>query len=273
MSKSKDEVPAESPGQSLFSKFDPVPQASQEPPKTSPRSSATSAVQEAEPKKEEKEVPATRIPRAKTKKESTEKESKGSLEIGAGYIIKLKPDSGYRVFLDLMAREGKFGSVAEALETLDTSDAAACKAVLQKAMVRRDAIENVIRADARWQAHGKKRIEQLKIRANGNNAAKSKKARATLQNAKRVRDGEWVGDIQEIISTCCGAYESENRNIEKFDNAGVTFRRFPLKSGRDQPIYLMMFPVRYVSKIVSALKLVYPDEAKDEDVPKKFRKK
>lgn len=196
------------------------------------------------------------------------KEDKTYLYLTERYKIKLKPDSGYRTFLRLMAKEGHFAGVARLLGRTDfnASDPVQAKRLLDMVMVRRDAIEQVLRNDKCWQQHSETRMAQLQRRAKDG----SSKARATISNRKRVQGGKWVGDVQEIISTCCGSWKNSNRNVRKFDEAGITFRKYPMRPAKDEPVYLMMFPAEYAKDVVTALRSVFGEKAKRERVPEKF---
>jgi len=110
-------------------------------------------------------------------------------------------------------------------------------------------------------------MEQLQNRVKKGNV----KAKATVANKKRVKEGKWVGNVQEIVSTCCGAWKNKNKNVKKFDEGGVTFRKYPLKPSKDDPVYLMLFPSKYASAIVTCLETVFGKDAKDEKVPDKFK--
>lgn len=257
---------------SVRSKFDPQPAkaSKQEPPKVSPVAAKPAA----------KPAVVAKPPAVKAKKKEEPAEGKLYLALNEGYKIKLKPDSGYRVFLSLMAKHGHFDEVSEALEDLDPNNEEQATALLKKMMVRRDVIEQIVRADPRWVEHCKIKIQQLQERASSGSDKTAAAAKRTLNNPRRVKDGVWVGDIQEIISTCCGAYENANRNVEKFDAAGITFRKFPLKPSRDEPIFLMMFPSKHVRKVLAALKTVYKGQCVDaggkdktllEEIPRKYK--
>lgn len=227
------------------SKFDPTPQANSVPVATPPP-----------PRPAKKKRAAQSAPRKAS-----------FLKLDEGYQIKLKPDSGYRIFLKLMAEKGNFSEVAKTLaEGVDASDPAQATGLLQKMMVRRSAIEEVLRADPKWIEHGTRRVQRLRERALGGDSS----ATRTLANPRRVKDGRWVGDIREMMSVCCGAYENRNRNVDKFDDASLTFRKFPLHPTRDEPVYLMFFPSRYVPVVVEALRTVYGDKASDENIPEKY---
>lgn len=231
-------------------KFNPTPKATPEPPKPLDKSSA------------KKKTAVVDL-----------KEDKTYLYFPHGYKIRLKPDSGYRIFLGIMAAVGKFEEAVSLLERadFDASNENHAKQLLKLLMVRREAAIQMMKDHARWPEHAKTKLTHLKARA----AAGNKRAQATLENPKRVKDGKWIGDIQEIISVCCGAYNCDpekNRNIKKFDEGGLTFRKFPLKPTRNEPVYLMMFPSKHVVSVVSALMTAYKEKAQDEDVPKKWRK-
>lgn len=246
-----------------LSKFDPQPKASQEHPQSKPTAPVAKAEQPKEIKQKQ-DIPPKHI---------AKKKRKTGLELGSGYTINLKPDSGYRVFLRIMARESHFTEAIKNLEDTSSMDKPMAQALLKLMLVRNEAVVEALRADAEWQEHCLTKIRQLQERASKGD----EKAKRTLANAKRVQDGSWVGDVKEIISTCCGAWENSNRNVEKFDDSGVTFRKFPLRPSRDEPVYLMMFPAKFVDKVISALRMVYGigkgDKAEEEKVPEKLKMK
>ena len=186
----------------------------------------------------------------KAKKASSTKfkEDKIYLHLGK-YSIKLKPDSGYRVLLKNLAKEGYFAEACRMLELgVDLSTKENAEKLVSMLMVKRDDLENVVRSDPEWAMH-----EESKTQALIKRAQRDPKAKKTLENKRRVSDGNWKGDIKEIISTCCGSYMNKNRNVMKFDKAGLTVRKYPLNPSSEDTVYVMMFPSKFVRKVVQAI--------------------
>lgn len=188
--------------------------------------------------------------------------SKGkNLDIGAGYKIAHKAGSGWSAFLRIMAKECNFSAAVAMLDspTFDPNDKKQADLLLSKLFVRKDVLEKIVRADAEFQQHGEKKLLALIDRAKKGD----KKANETLDNPARVRDGVWLGNVREIISTCNGSYNCRagatdasaelRKNIKKFDDAGLVFRQFPLVPNKNDVVFVMMFPSKHIDTIKSAI--------------------
>lgn len=207
------------------------------------------------------------VSKALSKKKPTTidpKSSKKYVDVGAGYQIAANEGSGYYILLKAMAKKGHFAEVVAALETVNPSDKAQAQAILSKALVERETLEEAVRQDPTWDEHAQSRIKNLKMRAKSD----IKAAESTLANKDRVKGNKWLGNIREMLGVCISSYpKSKNRNTKKFEDAGVVFRQFPIlvldgngkavKPKRSDKVYYMMFPAKYINTVRSCVETVY----------------
>lgn len=190
-------------------------------------------------------------------------ESLRYLEIGAGYKMKHKHGSAHSTVVRVLAKEGKFEEAVKILsdEAFDPANRDMAVDLLSKIFVRKESLEKMVRQDPIWKNHAARRIENLKKRAANGDAKAAAAAKKTLENAARVQEGQWVGNVKEIISTCTGSYvdfkeaeqglpESQDakkrkRNVRKFRDAGLIFRQYPLKPVGEEEVFIMLYPSRY----------------------------
>jgi hypothetical protein len=245
---------------SRLSKLDPNPEARA----AQQEAEQTPAIFKPEPKK--------KAPPKKAAAQPKVGEETMHLDLGAGYKVTHKPGSGWSAVMRLIAREGNFEEVAATLDSksFNPDDKAQATLLLSKLFVRKEALEKVVRADAEWKRHCDKRMAALEKRAQEGDKA----AQETLTNPSRVKGGEWLGNIREIISTSNGSYNSlmtvverhkdltleqciekwqPNKNVEKFKQAGLIFRQFPLKPKKDDPVFVMIFPLKHTSTVQRAI--------------------
>jgi hypothetical protein len=186
-----------------------------------------------------------------------EKKDGRFLVLGHGYKISHKPGSGYSVMMRIMAKEGHFEEVVDMLDGgFDPSDKEKALQLLSKLLVKRDVLEGVMKLDSDWRSHCMNRLSLLRARAEGGD----KKAKKTLQNAARVRDGEWVGNIREIISTNKGSERCKNNNVKKFHDAGLIFSQHPKRPHATDDVYLMLYPARHKAMVEKALEQAFGKE-------------
>lgn len=190
------------------------------------------------------------------------------IDLGAGYSVSANGGSGYYLLLRAMKRMCHFEQVVGILESIDPSNKEQAEKIVGKkddpgsglAMVWREELESEARSDGDWQSHAKSRIKSLKILAK----ASSKAAEATLGNKSRVKGNKWVGNVREMVSTCCSSYpEAKNRNTaNKFSE--VTFRQFPIRPRRGDKVFLMMYPRKYVKTIRSCIETAHGIPVRDQ---------
>lgn len=202
------------------------------------------------------------------------------LNLGAGYQIAHKPNSAYSVFYSIVAALGHFEEIAKALESgkytesnlrnIDTATE-----FLNKLLVPISRLEDACRIDPSWKVYAAKKTDILKTKIKSGD----KQARGILGNQNRCEDGTWRGNIAEMISTCVGYYNhliendpkfkkfirskrsGPNKNVMKFKEARVVFRRYPLNKNGDKA-FVLMFPKKFIDEVKQAIKTVY---AVDED--------
>lgn len=197
------------------------------------------------------------------KKQQSDRPKLGRLlDLGGGYQINRKPYSGYSVLYRVAAKEVRLEHIIRMMDSGVDAGHADCEKVIREMLVPRDGLERAIRTDDEFQEYSSRRTRVLREKA----AAGDEVSRRVLGNPKRVKDGKWLGDVQEMISTCCGSYVNDNRNVDKFHDAGLVFRQFPLKP-KDETIYVMLFPAKHVSSIVEMLNKVFSGS---ETVPRKY---
>lgn len=198
------------------------------------------------------QIPAKATPQSVVPVRATSDER--HLQVG-GYQISTRADSGYRILYRIVAQEGNFEVSEKALESLDPSDQVAAKKVLERMFVKIDKVESSMRNDPLWRLHCDKKLVKLRQRA----ADGDKKAQKTLDNASRIKDGEWFGDIREMISTCNGSSSdnADNRNIKKFKAAGLSFMMYPRRPKQGEVGAVAIFPHKHVEKVRKAIQAVY----------------
>jgi hypothetical protein len=190
------------------------------------------------------------------------------LELGGGFKMMHKPGSAHSTVVRILAKEGKFVESEEILSSteFDPSDKSMAIDLLSKLFVRKDSLERLVRNDPIWKAHASKRFEDLESRSTEGDT----KAKKTLENESRVKDGKWLCNVKEIISTCAGSYADQTgdpagkkkRNVRKFRDAGLIFRQYPLKAKssrkkRDDPVFLMLYPTRHVQAVRKAIETAF----------------
>lgn len=181
------------------------------------------------------------------------------LTIGSGFKISHKPGSGYSIMMRVMAKEGRFSEVVQMLASpaFDPADREQARNLITKMFVRREALESIIRNDSTWKLHARKKLELLRRRAEEGH----EDAKKTLENPARVKDGEWLGNIREMISTTNGSGRTDNRNIKKYKEAGVIFCQHPKRPKQGEPVYLILYPSKYADKVQTALVSAFMDTA------------
>lgn len=189
------------------------------------------------------------------------------VELGAGYKIACKSGTGYATFYEVVAKHGHFEEVAQALEAgkVNVSDKAQADDLLSKMFVPSDKLEGFCRQHSNWKKYAEKRTKQLLLEAKKGTQKHKKAAQSVLGNLKRCgEDGAWTGNIPEMVSTCVGYYnflykprkgskaKKPNKNVMKFKEAGVLFRRYPLSRTKD-PVFVMMFPEKFADAVRTAI--------------------
>jgi len=190
-------------------------------------------------------------------------EEKTHLDLGGGYKIAHKPGSGWSTFFRVLVKACNFVEVAQILESgsFDPKDKNQADELLAKMFVRKDVIEKMVRADDEWKKHAEKKMGTYVTRSqDGDDAAKEVMAKGV-----RVQDGEWKGNIREIISTANGYYNAirkgldidsapkKYKNVRKFKEAGVIFRQYPLKPKKDENVCIMLFPAKFLDVVKQAI--------------------
>lgn len=243
---------------------------------------------QAQPKPEqkpEKAKPEQKIKKPKFRSESKRGAISQKLPLGAGFEIAHKPGTGYSTLYRVVAQRGSFAEVAEGLKAKKYSihDAAEARKLLDMMMVPVEKLEEYCRAEESWQKHANRKTESL----TGKVATGDKQAKEILENVARCAGGTWSGNIREMVSTCVGYFnylmkqrrlkkaglkptqsvlkKDCNKNVKKFQEAGIVFRRFPLNKGAEKS-YVMMFPEQFTDDIRVAIKVGL---GVDEDAKKK----
>lgn len=199
--------------------------------------------------------------RANTIKQKNQGQKAKPQEGAAKSVVNVKPGSGHDVVINILAMEGKFVEVAAGLAAnkYDSSDKEQSTDLLAKMMVLKDTIISLARQDSVFKTHAQKRMEALKARASKGDP----NAMKTIENESRTKDGEWIGNVKEIISTCNGSYNGlirndwnwakTNRNVRKFRDADVVFRQYPLLPRAGDKVFLMMFPAAHIKTVKAAI--------------------
>lgn len=223
----------------LFSKFDPQPDPAIKPSMVDVPVQSALAVP-AKPVEEKKEK--AKRPEIKAKKAPKDANAKGKLELGAGYSISHREGSGYSIITKILTEECHFAEAAESLESKEKN-----KKTILWMSVDRIAFEDTIKATAAWKVFAQKKYEVLKKRASDGDDA----AQKTLQNKSRVVGSTWVGNIPEMLSVMCGSGNADNRNVWKFQNAGVTIAMFELDGKQRLTIYPAKFNAFFKQALAS----------------------
>lgn len=180
------------------------------------------------------------------------------LELGNDFKIAHKPGSAYSILYQVVATRGNFCRAVEMMDAkCDPKDAAQADTLLGLMLVPINQLEEWCRNEAGWQDYAGKRTEKLKKLADEGD----KQAQSVLDNEDRSAKGEWQGNIAEMISTCVGSYAAflkgwnGNKNVEKFSEAKLLFRRFPFKkrSQATPDCFVMMYPEKYEGVVKQAL--------------------
>ncbi len=187
------------------------------------------------------------------------------LHLGAGYEIAHKPGSGYSTLYRVVAERGHFEEVAKILEAdnIDLRDQLQAEKLLNMMMVPIDKLDEFCHNDPVWQQHAKKKTTALQQKIKAGDG----KAREVLENHTRCQEGVWSGNLPEMLSTCVGYYnhlidvwkmgknapEKPNKNVKKFQEAKVVFRRYPLNKGGGERAYVMMFPEKFIKQVKTAI--------------------
>lgn len=234
-------------------------------------------VKKPKPKAAPKRKPAAQKPKASDRKSAGQ-----YLELGCGYKIAHKPGSGYSTFYKVVASRGHFEEVVKALEAgkYNLNDANQANELLEKMLVPVDKLETYCRSDSGWKDHASKKTAQLEEKSKKGNS----QAKQILKNEARCNEGEWSGNIPEMVSTCVGFYnflvqlESHNgylsdckkkgkkpdpknpsskppelnKNVKKFQEAGLVFRRFPLSKSSEKS-FVLMYPEKFVDAVKTAI--------------------
>jgi hypothetical protein len=206
-------------------------------------------------KPEQAPPPQAEAPKEQPPKEQPVEEEGGSyLVLGAGYKMRHRAGSAHSIVTRIVAKEGRFPEIVGILSAgFDPTNRDQANVLLGKMFVQRESVEDMTRADPEFKAHASKKMATLKSRAEKGDA----KAKAVISKDARVKDGKWVGDIREVISTCNGSYTTENKNVRKFKDAGLIFRQHPLDPDKNDKVYLMLYPSKYSSKIDKAIATVF----------------
>jgi len=187
------------------------------------------------------------------------------LPLGTGYQIKHKPGSGYSTLYRVVAERGHFAEVCELLEadSVNVKDPLQAAKLLDMMMVPIDKLDEFCRNDPVWQQHAKKKTAVLLMKIKEGD----EKAKEVLENETRCNHGVWAGNLPEMLSTCVGYYnylvdvwtkdkkapKKPNKNVKKFQEAKVVFRRYPLNKGVGERAYVMMFPEKFIKQIKTAI--------------------
>lgn len=261
------------------SKLEPNPKARQQR-LAAEKVAAEKATKEAAERKATTHAPKPKkSAKATTKPKADQKKVAGTgqfLDLGCGYRIAHKPGSAYSTFYRVVAKHGNFEEAVKALEAgkYDLHDAIEANKLLEKMLVPVEKLEEFCRNDEGWKEHATKKTQSLTSKAKEGDS----QAKDILKNESRCAEGSWSGNIPEMISTCVGYYNhlmdlsakpekkakgkkkakapkpepKPNKNVKKFKEAGLVFRRFPLSKGSEKS-YVLMFPEKFVDDIKTAI--------------------
>lgn len=213
------------------------------------------------PKKSKAPAPKKAAKKTTSKDNSDTKTKKEPARIWVtnNYSIQGRPCSMYAIMYRIIAELSDFENSEKRLDALDVQDDAACKRILKTIMISRTNLEKRIRADSEFIKYCDKRTKYYKDRA----AAGVESAKKVVNNPSRFKEGRWVGNVKELFSVCNGTSSDEaiNRNIKKYQKAGIAFRQFPRMPRRGHEAYIIMVPARLLKKLNKALKSVFGDES------------
>lgn len=245
--------------ESVILSLEPKPQTVATPtPPTPPAKEAkpTPAVQAAKPKPKQKAKPKA-APKAEPKKaEVRTAQASQFLELGSGFRIAHKPGSAYSVLYKVVAEAGHFDAMIKSFANKpNLNEPVTARKVLARMMVPVDELETLCRSESSWQEHAGHKTALLKRKAGDGDS----QAAEILKNDARASRGTWKGNIPEMVSTCVGSYAAfvngtrGNKNVQKFADAKLLFRRFRT-SDRS---YVMMYPEKFEAQVEKALKKAY----------------
>lgn len=224
--------------------------------------------------KPSKKGAVTKTAKPKVDKQKPKQAGGQFLDLGCGYRIAHKPGSAYSTFYRVVAKHGNFEEAVKALEAhkYELGDPIEANKLLEKMLVPVEKLEDFCRNDVSWKEHATKKTASLTSKAKEGDS----QAKDILKNESRCAEGSWSGNIPEMISTCVGYYNylmeisakkskkgngkkkipkaepKPNKNVKKFKEAGLVFRRFPLSKGSDKS-YVLMFPEKFVDDIKTAI--------------------
>lgn len=155
--------------------------------------------------------------------------SKPQLELGNGFSIRLQSGSAHWIFVKTLGKLVSFEEFSKQLETVRSPSKAQAETILKKMMVPKDKVIKKVYASKEFQEYKKKR----------------QKATRAEQKAKLDQDSMLSG----VLSVAKGSYTAMNRNGNKFRQAGIVIRPFPLSPKRGQDFSLMMFPSKFSSLV------------------------
>ena len=239
--------------------------------KLEPNPKAKLSPETTEDRKVEKKPAETKVKKTKKKSKSDDPSGSQFLELGSGYRIAHKPGSGYSTFYRVVAEKGHFTEIASSLESgkVNVNDPATANKLLDRMLVPVDKLEEYCRTDASWREHADKKTENLTAKAKDGDG----QAKGILANNARCSAGAWSGNIAEMISTCVGYYNhlldgatglpkrrsrkkkdagKPNKNVLKFQEAEIVFRRFPQGKTGDKS-FVMMFPEKFIDVVKTAI--------------------
>jgi hypothetical protein len=209
--------------------------------------------------KKKKSVKTVKLIKTEPKEEIIVDTKSQFLELGEGFRIAHKPGSAYSVLYKVVAENGHFASTVKTLSAKpDLNDAVVAKKLISKMLVPIDELETMCRAESSWQEHAAHKTEVLKEKEK----AGDEQASGVLKDPGRSVRGSWKGNISEMVSTCVGSYAAFtkgtkcNKNVQKFADAKLLFRRFKTTGGS----YVMMYPEKFERQIDKAIKKVYSTE-------------
>jgi len=189
--------------------------------------------------------------------EKKSKRKKNFLDLGAGYKIAHKPGTTYSIFYRLLAEKSHFAEIATLLEAgkSNLNDKEQAKELLEKLTVPISDLQEAFEEDSERKIYARRKTKRINTRAKSG----ERHAKQMLKKGNRLEKGRWVGNLEEVISMCLGYYnllafgttkkQKTNRNIEKFREAGIVIRRFPLVRGKA----LMMFPQKFIDQVKTAI--------------------
>lgn len=183
-----------------------------------------------------------------------EPDDKHHLDLGAGYRVPHRPGSGYSAFLRILAQESKFGECARMLSVEPCVQADDAKKLLEMMMVPVSRVLDLMSKDPEFLGYCERKTRRLQEAAGGGD----QQAREVLDDSRRADgNGNWRGNLQEIISTCKGVYTSRNKNVKKYRDAGILIRQFPIDVKSNNDTKLMMFPIVHAEAVTKLIRLAF----------------